>query len=226
MDKKPQDTESRHADKYVLRFPVGMRDRIAEVAKADGRSMNAEIVNRLVESFEERKWPLTPGLMEKAEEAAAKNRRSVDVELLNRFLDSFAEKPEVDRLRGLLEAERKENVKLRLEIEEITASETLNHDVLYILLDSHGYPISWDEIRVYLNEVKKVSGALPSHWETHILTPDMESSSRRAKEASDIAKRLRTEGRSQVLKQPVDDTPPNKGPTRSPNARKLIQKKQ
>lgn len=210
---------------FKLRIPADLKHRLDEEAEKNTRTLGAEIVARLGLSFESHGWPLTPGLMEKAEEAAAKNRRSVDVELLNRFLDSFAEKPEVDRLRGLLEAERKENVKLRLEIEEITASETLNHDVLYILLDSHGYPISWDEIRVYLNEVKKVSGALPSHWETHILTPDMESSSRRAKEASDIAKRLRTEGRSQVLKQTGDDTPPNKGPTRSPNARKLIPKK-
>ena len=50
--KKPQDTESRHADKYIVRFPAGMRDRIAEAAKAHNRSMNAEIVARLSGSFE------------------------------------------------------------------------------------------------------------------------------------------------------------------------------
>jgi plasmid stability protein len=32
------------ADKYVLRMPDGMRDRITELARANGRSMNAEIV--------------------------------------------------------------------------------------------------------------------------------------------------------------------------------------
>lgn len=47
MDKKPQDTPSRHADKYIVRFPEGMRDRIAAAADASGRSMNAEIVQRL-----------------------------------------------------------------------------------------------------------------------------------------------------------------------------------
>lgn len=46
-DRKPQT-----ADKYILRFPDGMRDRIAEAAKTNNRSMNAEIVARLDASFE------------------------------------------------------------------------------------------------------------------------------------------------------------------------------
>jgi len=41
------------ADKYVVRFPDGMRDRIAESAKANNRSMNAEIVARLERSLTE-----------------------------------------------------------------------------------------------------------------------------------------------------------------------------
>lgn len=42
---------SRTAEQFVLRLPDGMRARIAEVAKANGRSMNAEIVARLEKSF-------------------------------------------------------------------------------------------------------------------------------------------------------------------------------
>lgn len=42
---------SQVAEKYVVRFPEGMRDRIAEAAKANNRSMNSEIVARLEESF-------------------------------------------------------------------------------------------------------------------------------------------------------------------------------
>lgn len=42
---------SRTAEQFVVRFPDGMRDRIAEVAKASNRSMNAEIVARLQQSF-------------------------------------------------------------------------------------------------------------------------------------------------------------------------------
>ncbi|ATQ75060.1 DNA-binding protein [Massilia violaceinigra] len=43
---------SRAADQFVVRLPVGMRDRIAEEAKANNRSMNAEIVFRLAQSLE------------------------------------------------------------------------------------------------------------------------------------------------------------------------------
>lgn len=53
-DRKPQS-----ADKYIIRFPDGMRDQIAEAAKKNGRSMNAEIILRLEHSFtpwKERPW--------------------------------------------------------------------------------------------------------------------------------------------------------------------------
>ena len=43
---------SRTLDKFVVRLPDGMRDRIAEAAEANNRSMNAEIVARLEASFE------------------------------------------------------------------------------------------------------------------------------------------------------------------------------
>jgi hypothetical protein len=51
MSTKPP---SRTADQFVLRLPDGMRPRIAEAAKANGRSMNAEIVARLEASFAEK----------------------------------------------------------------------------------------------------------------------------------------------------------------------------
>lgn len=38
-------------DKYVLRLPDGMRDRIKAAAQKSGRSMNAEIVDRLEASL-------------------------------------------------------------------------------------------------------------------------------------------------------------------------------
>lgn len=41
----------RDSDKFMLRFPDGMRDRIADSAKENGRSMNAEIISRLDGSF-------------------------------------------------------------------------------------------------------------------------------------------------------------------------------
>lgn len=49
--KHPQDTESRHADKYIVRFPDGMRDQLKGAAKINNRTMNAEIVARLQASM-------------------------------------------------------------------------------------------------------------------------------------------------------------------------------
>lgn len=60
MEKKPQDTPSRHADKYIVRFPEGMRDKIAAAAEENGRSMNAEIIARLQASFETKTAAIEP----------------------------------------------------------------------------------------------------------------------------------------------------------------------
>ncbi|PRX11223.1 UNVERIFIED_ORG: Arc-like DNA binding dprotein [Martelella mediterranea] len=43
---------SRELDKYVLRMPDGLRDRIKRVAEENGRSMNAEMIARLEGSLE------------------------------------------------------------------------------------------------------------------------------------------------------------------------------
>jgi hypothetical protein len=51
MSEDPKPAVSRESDKFMLRLPDGMRERIAEVAKANGRSMNAEIVARIEASL-------------------------------------------------------------------------------------------------------------------------------------------------------------------------------
>lgn len=48
MSEKPV----REYDKFMLRFPDGMRDAIAERAKENGRSMNSEIVQMLQDGLE------------------------------------------------------------------------------------------------------------------------------------------------------------------------------
>lgn len=40
-------TTGRDSDKFMLRFPEGMRTRISDAARASSRSMNAEVVSRL-----------------------------------------------------------------------------------------------------------------------------------------------------------------------------------
>ena len=42
----------RESDKFMLRLPDGIRDRIAEAAKANNRTMNAELVARILQSLE------------------------------------------------------------------------------------------------------------------------------------------------------------------------------
>ena len=42
---------SRTADKFVVRLPDGMRERIADVARNHHRSMNSEIIARLEQSL-------------------------------------------------------------------------------------------------------------------------------------------------------------------------------
>lgn len=60
MAKTPYPSET--ADRFIVRLPDGMRDRIAEVAKANNRSMNAEIVARLEHSFHAQPPTLTLGM--------------------------------------------------------------------------------------------------------------------------------------------------------------------
>lgn len=43
---------STELDKFVVRFPDGMRERIADKAREQKRSMNMEIIQRLEDSFE------------------------------------------------------------------------------------------------------------------------------------------------------------------------------
>lgn len=51
MDSKAISYPSEVADKYVVRFPDGMRDRLKAAASENHRSMNAEIIARLQASF-------------------------------------------------------------------------------------------------------------------------------------------------------------------------------
>lgn len=48
-----QDSPSRKLDQYIVRFPDGMRDRLKDIAAANNRSLNAEIIARLERSFAE-----------------------------------------------------------------------------------------------------------------------------------------------------------------------------
>lgn len=52
-DMKENNFPSDKLDKFMLRFPDGMRDRVRVASEQNGRSMNSEIIHRLEQSFVE-----------------------------------------------------------------------------------------------------------------------------------------------------------------------------
>jgi hypothetical protein len=54
METAKADRAPQLADKYVLRMPDGMRDKINELAKANNRSMNAQMVLMLQQAIDAR----------------------------------------------------------------------------------------------------------------------------------------------------------------------------
>ncbi len=54
----------RESDKFMLRLPDGMRDRIKAAAEKNGRSMNAEIVNALESVFSKDSFELEETVFE------------------------------------------------------------------------------------------------------------------------------------------------------------------
>lgn len=68
----------RSSDQFGLRLPDGMRDRLHDAAKANGRSANAEIIARLESSFQ-------AGAASLDGEIAALIGRHVDAEVRRRL---------------------------------------------------------------------------------------------------------------------------------------------
>lgn len=73
-------------DQYQLRFPPGMRDKLKRAADDRGRSMNAEIIDRLDRSF--KRWP---NISWTDEHIARLNRAGSERRIeLEKKIDSFA----------------------------------------------------------------------------------------------------------------------------------------
>jgi hypothetical protein len=51
MAQDPKKIVSRESDKFMLRFPEGMREHVADAAARNRRSMNAEVLARLERTF-------------------------------------------------------------------------------------------------------------------------------------------------------------------------------
>jgi len=91
MSKKPYPSQTQ--ERFIVRMPDGLRDRIAMAAKESGRSMNSEIVRAL-----EAEFPEEPSIDEIASDL------SKSVEFVRRFPSKLALKALADRLDDLLVA--------------------------------------------------------------------------------------------------------------------------
>ncbi|ORL64402.1 Arc family DNA-binding protein [Pseudomonas putida] len=123
-----QHISSRNADKFVIRLPDGMRDRIAEVARDRHRSMNSEIIARLEQSMDADGTPadsvgsvavyLPESLKAEIERLALGNDRSLHGEVLYRLkrlgtMDQLAD--EQGRMIGILQR-RIEELESKLQV--------------------------------------------------------------------------------------------------------------
>lgn len=194
-------TDRHQAPSYPLRMPEELKARVQAAADVSGRSLHAELLQRLLNSFEAMPWLQQMGLLEMAEEAAKETGRTVEGEVYARLLDSLNNWNDVNRLRDALEREREENHRLRTQLEDRAGV----LGTVYLLLDASGYPISWDEIGTLWKAVTKAVGVNAVNLEAAIITPEMVSSSERRRESAQLAKKLRAGGKSTVLPPPPKD---------------------
>lgn len=94
-ERKPQDQ-----DRYIVRFPDGMRDELKELAAKNGRSLNAEIIVRLRESIDidgpsgfgpKSGYPvyMPDDLTDKVAAAATRMNRTIEAQALDTLEKSY-----------------------------------------------------------------------------------------------------------------------------------------
>ncbi|MDP9895334.1 ferritin-like metal-binding protein YciE [Variovorax boronicumulans] len=207
-------------------MPPELREELEKSAAANSRSLNAEVVSRLQASIDGSTGLQLPAeTLERLRKAAKKSGRTLESELFDRMITSLADLPPAEqRLREQLEKERQENAALRLEAEQHRLDTYKRSTMLYVILDTNGYPISWSEIHEHLAGIKKAGGFKPHEMHTHIITPDMESSSRRAQEAMEVARIYREMGKPQMMVY-SEGVKEDAEPVAEAPARKLIRRK-
>lgn len=120
-----QDSKSRKLDQYIVRFPDGMRDALKADADKNGRSMNAEIISRLVEY-----------------EHLLNKTRMLETSLKHEKLSHEMARHEAhEALARYAELERKQ------------ATAIPRDQTLYVVLDANGHPLSWSEVMTHLSKI-------------------------------------------------------------------------
>ncbi|WP_075289895.1 Arc family DNA-binding protein [Pararhizobium arenae] len=111
-------------DKYVVRFPDGMRDQIKAEAEKSGRSMNGEIIHRLAATLkihvafaEQAAWEFPEELTFHLLNEASWNNRSFKEEVIERLQNSLHSHAKVENRIYDLE---KEKWRLQEKVDELT----------------------------------------------------------------------------------------------------------
>jgi hypothetical protein len=166
----------RGSEQAMIRLPDGMRDELKAAAAKSGRSMNAEIVERL-ENFD-------PLLKRLAEADSLVGYHFSEVQKLEALLQSANEQI-VYLAKAHTEAER------RL----FEAQAAIPEDkTLYVALDAQGLPISWQEIMAHLNAITHAGNLEINKMETRIFDADLVSNNKRENEWWELVQYYRARG--------------------------------
>jgi len=88
--RKPYPSEKQ--ERFIVRLPDGMRDQIAEAAKSNNRTMNAEVVSRLQKSFEAEQRQLLSEIRRMRPDGTSFIDEEALVELLDKRLSNIEDK--------------------------------------------------------------------------------------------------------------------------------------
>lgn len=84
------DAKRSKPDQYQLRFPPGLRDRLKHAADRKGRSMNAEIIDRL--EYTLKVWPkvsLPDAIFERVRQARSDQRADLEAEITSLAIEAI-----------------------------------------------------------------------------------------------------------------------------------------
>ncbi len=110
------------------------------------------------------------GLRDRLKEAASENKRSMNSEIVARLEESFD--PEVHDI--LFEAGKRKGAAIGA---KVVAESEPDLDVIYVVLDANGLPLSWDEIHEHVAAVRKAGKFNVHSMNVAVVDTKMESSS-------------------------------------------------
>lgn len=148
-------------DKFLLRMPDGLRQKIKLSAEQNGRSMNSEIVHMLDFSFDAEDKLRT--LQLEISELEHRNRiLEQDLDLrrkeLATSLDTEARAKALEQELSRKEALMHEQGKALLSWEEWATQKDTEQNTLYVILDADGLPVSWSEAMLHIQSIADATG--------------------------------------------------------------------